>query len=172
MRKKGCATWDGGKSTWGGRARGFGTVSVCMRVQESENGGGVFLAGRVVKGTVGRRQTDKGIQYMLGRRALNRTMGAQNNAKVEHMRNALQCVATCWEDNILKNCKTEPNSSVNHSNHGVKIRVSYRLQPLSTIREAMVRHRLLLRNRDRRRETEEGKQDMLGGRVICVGDLC
>nr|GEY56104.1 hypothetical protein [Tanacetum cinerariifolium] len=26
--KEGCATWDGGKSTWGGRARGFGTVQV------------------------------------------------------------------------------------------------------------------------------------------------
>nr|GEV85842.1 hypothetical protein [Tanacetum cinerariifolium] len=26
MRKKGCATWDGGRSTWGGQAKGFGTV--------------------------------------------------------------------------------------------------------------------------------------------------
>nr|GEZ75740.1 reverse transcriptase domain-containing protein [Tanacetum cinerariifolium] len=29
------ATWDGGKGTWGGREKGFGTVSVCVRVQES-----------------------------------------------------------------------------------------------------------------------------------------
>nr|GEV18803.1 hypothetical protein [Tanacetum cinerariifolium] len=28
MRKKGCATWDGGKSTWGGQVRVFGTVPV------------------------------------------------------------------------------------------------------------------------------------------------
>nr|GEY75809.1 hypothetical protein [Tanacetum cinerariifolium] len=40
MRKKGCATWDGGKSTWGGRARGFGTVPVCVRVQERAGGDG------------------------------------------------------------------------------------------------------------------------------------
>nr|GEZ94849.1 hypothetical protein [Tanacetum cinerariifolium] len=48
MRKKGCATWDGGKGTWRGRAKGFGTVSVCVRVQESENGGGVVLAGKLL----------------------------------------------------------------------------------------------------------------------------
>nr|GEZ47719.1 F-box domain, leucine-rich repeat domain, L domain-like protein [Tanacetum cinerariifolium] len=28
------ATWDGGKGTWGGREKGFGTVPVCVRVQE------------------------------------------------------------------------------------------------------------------------------------------
>nr|GEW39337.1 reverse transcriptase domain-containing protein [Tanacetum cinerariifolium] len=34
IRKEDAATWDGGKGTWGGRARGFGTVPVCVRVQE------------------------------------------------------------------------------------------------------------------------------------------
>nr|GEX75884.1 putative reverse transcriptase domain-containing protein [Tanacetum cinerariifolium] len=34
MRKKGCASWDGGKGTWGDRARVFGTVLVCVRIQE------------------------------------------------------------------------------------------------------------------------------------------
>nr|GEX45598.1 hypothetical protein [Tanacetum cinerariifolium] len=34
MRNEGCATWDGGNSTWGGRARVIGTVSVCVRVKE------------------------------------------------------------------------------------------------------------------------------------------
>nr|GEY68425.1 reverse transcriptase domain-containing protein [Tanacetum cinerariifolium] len=34
IRKKGCATWDGGKSTWGGRVRVFGTVSVVLSAQE------------------------------------------------------------------------------------------------------------------------------------------
>nr|GEW59893.1 hypothetical protein [Tanacetum cinerariifolium] len=32
--KEGCASWDLGRRTWGGRERGFGTVSVCVRVQE------------------------------------------------------------------------------------------------------------------------------------------
>nr|GEX76352.1 hypothetical protein [Tanacetum cinerariifolium] len=52
MRKEGCASWDLGKRTWGGRERGFGTVSVCVRVQESEYGGGGLLVGKFVKGTV------------------------------------------------------------------------------------------------------------------------
>nr|GFD13015.1 hypothetical protein [Tanacetum cinerariifolium] len=34
IRKGGAAMWDGGKSTWGGRAKGFGTVPVCVRIQE------------------------------------------------------------------------------------------------------------------------------------------
>nr|GFA29356.1 hypothetical protein [Tanacetum cinerariifolium] len=33
QRKENATTWDGGKSTWGGRAGGFGTVPVCVRVQ-------------------------------------------------------------------------------------------------------------------------------------------
>nr|GEV76175.1 reverse transcriptase domain-containing protein [Tanacetum cinerariifolium] len=39
IRNEGCATWDGGKSTWGGRAKGFGTVLVCVRVQEKAGEG-------------------------------------------------------------------------------------------------------------------------------------
>nr|GEV80619.1 hypothetical protein [Tanacetum cinerariifolium] len=48
MRKEGCATWDGSKSTWGGRARGVGTVPVCVSVQERVYGGGIVLAVKVV----------------------------------------------------------------------------------------------------------------------------
>nr|GFA46396.1 hypothetical protein [Tanacetum cinerariifolium] len=39
IRKKGCTTWDGGKSTWGDRARGFGTVLVCVSVHEKDGEG-------------------------------------------------------------------------------------------------------------------------------------
>nr|GEY44712.1 integrase, catalytic region, zinc finger, CCHC-type, peptidase aspartic, catalytic [Tanacetum cinerariifolium] len=53
--RKGCATWDGGNSTWGGRARVFGTVLVCVRVQERAGGEGWVLAGRFVKGALFRR---------------------------------------------------------------------------------------------------------------------
>nr|GEX40005.1 putative reverse transcriptase domain-containing protein [Tanacetum cinerariifolium] len=38
MRNKDAATWDGGKFTWGGRAKVFGTVPVCVRVQERAGG--------------------------------------------------------------------------------------------------------------------------------------
>nr|GEU53458.1 RNA-directed DNA polymerase, eukaryota, reverse transcriptase zinc-binding domain protein [Tanacetum cinerariifolium] len=31
---EGCDTWDGGKGTWGGRVRSFGTVPVVLRTQE------------------------------------------------------------------------------------------------------------------------------------------
>nr|GEZ63493.1 hypothetical protein [Tanacetum cinerariifolium] len=41
-----------------------------------------------------RREMDEGIKDMLGGRALERTLGTQNNAKVEHMQNALQFVAS------------------------------------------------------------------------------
>nr|GEW09408.1 hypothetical protein [Tanacetum cinerariifolium] len=34
IRKEGCATWDGGNSTWGGRARVIGTVPVSLGTQE------------------------------------------------------------------------------------------------------------------------------------------
>nr|GFD47016.1 hypothetical protein [Tanacetum cinerariifolium] len=34
MREKGCATWDGGNITWGGRDVAFGTVPVSVRAQE------------------------------------------------------------------------------------------------------------------------------------------
>nr|GEV86048.1 reverse transcriptase domain-containing protein [Tanacetum cinerariifolium] len=40
MRKKEIANWDGGKSTWGGRVRVFGTVLVCVSVQERAGGEG------------------------------------------------------------------------------------------------------------------------------------
>nr|GEV24100.1 hypothetical protein [Tanacetum cinerariifolium] len=40
MRKKGCASWDGGKGTWGGRARVFDTVSVWCRCTERGVGDG------------------------------------------------------------------------------------------------------------------------------------
>nr|GEU88907.1 non-lysosomal glucosylceramidase-like isoform X2 [Tanacetum cinerariifolium] len=46
MRKKGCATWDGGNSTWGGRVRVFGTVLVSLGAQEIAWGRGEFLAGK------------------------------------------------------------------------------------------------------------------------------
>nr|GEX04102.1 hypothetical protein [Tanacetum cinerariifolium] len=38
MRNKEVASWDGGKGTWGGRVKVFGTVSVCVRVQERAGG--------------------------------------------------------------------------------------------------------------------------------------
>nr|GEW42297.1 hypothetical protein [Tanacetum cinerariifolium] len=44
--------WDGVKSTWGGRARGFGTVPVSLGVQEIVWGRGEFLAGKGVVVTV------------------------------------------------------------------------------------------------------------------------
>nr|GEX33982.1 hypothetical protein [Tanacetum cinerariifolium] len=45
---------DGGKGTWGGRVRGFGTVLVCVCVYRRWcSGWGRFLARRFVKGTVG-----------------------------------------------------------------------------------------------------------------------
>nr|GEV94320.1 hypothetical protein [Tanacetum cinerariifolium] len=34
MRNKGCASWDRGKGTWGGRERSFGTIPVLAGVQE------------------------------------------------------------------------------------------------------------------------------------------
>nr|GEY18680.1 reverse transcriptase domain-containing protein [Tanacetum cinerariifolium] len=43
---RGCATWDGDNSTWGGRAKGFGTVPVYVRVQERVGGEGWVLARR------------------------------------------------------------------------------------------------------------------------------
>nr|GFA08538.1 hypothetical protein [Tanacetum cinerariifolium] len=44
--KEGCASWDLGRRTWGGWERGFGTVLECVRVQESEYGGGVIFGGK------------------------------------------------------------------------------------------------------------------------------
>nr|GEZ88146.1 hypothetical protein [Tanacetum cinerariifolium] len=45
IRKKGCATWDGSNSTWGGRVRVFGTVPMCLGVQERAGGEGRVLTG-------------------------------------------------------------------------------------------------------------------------------
>nr|GFA51122.1 hypothetical protein [Tanacetum cinerariifolium] len=36
--KEEAATWDGGKSTWGGRARDFGTIPVSLGTQEIAGG--------------------------------------------------------------------------------------------------------------------------------------
>nr|GEY47421.1 hypothetical protein [Tanacetum cinerariifolium] len=52
MRKEGCASWDLGKRTWGGRERGFGTVPVWCRCTGSGVGDGVVLAGKWVEVTV------------------------------------------------------------------------------------------------------------------------
>nr|GEW22703.1 reverse transcriptase domain-containing protein [Tanacetum cinerariifolium] len=41
-----CAMWDGGNSTWGGRVRVFGTVPVCVSVQEIAGEGVVVFGGK------------------------------------------------------------------------------------------------------------------------------
>nr|GEZ64900.1 hypothetical protein [Tanacetum cinerariifolium] len=46
IRKEEIASWDGGKSTWGGRVRVFGTVPVCVRVQERAREGVVVFGGK------------------------------------------------------------------------------------------------------------------------------
>nr|GEW60574.1 hypothetical protein [Tanacetum cinerariifolium] len=46
------ATWDGGRSTWGGRVRVFGTVPVSLGAQEIAWGRGEFLAGKGVVGVL------------------------------------------------------------------------------------------------------------------------
>nr|GEZ45976.1 integrase, catalytic region, zinc finger, CCHC-type, peptidase aspartic, catalytic [Tanacetum cinerariifolium] len=52
IRKEEIASWDGGKSTWGGRAKGFGTVPVCVSVEEMVYGGRSLLAGKYLRATV------------------------------------------------------------------------------------------------------------------------
>nr|GEW62924.1 retrovirus-related Pol polyprotein from transposon TNT 1-94 [Tanacetum cinerariifolium] len=52
IRKEGCATWDRGNSTWGGRVKVFGTVSVSLGAQEIACGRGRFLAGKGVVGVL------------------------------------------------------------------------------------------------------------------------
>nr|GEZ54915.1 hypothetical protein [Tanacetum cinerariifolium] len=44
------ATWERGDSTWGGQARGIGTVPVCVSVHERAGGEGRVLAGKGVVG--------------------------------------------------------------------------------------------------------------------------
>nr|GEW02519.1 ribonuclease H-like domain-containing protein [Tanacetum cinerariifolium] len=69
MRNEGCVTWDGGNSTWGGRARVIGTVPVCMSVQEMVYGGRDVLARKLVKATVR--------EYPLSRGVLTQMLGAK-----------------------------------------------------------------------------------------------
>nr|GEW09407.1 hypothetical protein [Tanacetum cinerariifolium] len=42
MSEKRLATWDGGKTSWGGRVETMGTVPVCVYAQESWGEGRVF----------------------------------------------------------------------------------------------------------------------------------
>nr|GFA26362.1 hypothetical protein [Tanacetum cinerariifolium] len=49
MRYKGLATWDGGKTTWGGRVEAMGTVPVCVCAHESWGEGMDVLAGKLGK---------------------------------------------------------------------------------------------------------------------------
>nr|GEX45373.1 DNA-directed DNA polymerase [Tanacetum cinerariifolium] len=60
---KGCDTWDGGKGTWGGRAKGFGTIPVCVHAQEKAGEGVVILVGKGVVGYCG-------VSYSLGELAI------------------------------------------------------------------------------------------------------
>nr|GEZ56175.1 hypothetical protein [Tanacetum cinerariifolium] len=46
---EGCAMWDWGKGTWGGRGVAFGTIPVCVRVQERAGEEGLILARKMVK---------------------------------------------------------------------------------------------------------------------------
>nr|GEX95505.1 ribonuclease H-like domain-containing protein [Tanacetum cinerariifolium] len=46
MRLESLATWDEGNSTWGGRAKGYGTVPVWCRCTGECVGDGLFLAGK------------------------------------------------------------------------------------------------------------------------------
>nr|GEZ05215.1 hypothetical protein [Tanacetum cinerariifolium] len=48
MRKEEIASWDGGRSTWGGRDRGFGTVSVVLGAQKIAWGRGFQLIAEMV----------------------------------------------------------------------------------------------------------------------------
>nr|GFB05024.1 hypothetical protein [Tanacetum cinerariifolium] len=46
---EGLDTWDGGKGTWGGQAKVFGTISVLYRCTRRGVGDGLFLAGKGVR---------------------------------------------------------------------------------------------------------------------------
>nr|GEV38411.1 copia protein [Tanacetum cinerariifolium] len=50
---------DGGKGTWGGRAKVFGTVPVCVRVPEKAGEGWVFWRQNRFRGTVGVSEIDE-----------------------------------------------------------------------------------------------------------------
>nr|GEW07564.1 hypothetical protein [Tanacetum cinerariifolium] len=53
LEKEGCATWDEGNSTWGGRAKVFGIVPVCLGVQERARVREEFWREGLLRGTVG-----------------------------------------------------------------------------------------------------------------------
>nr|GEX49977.1 hypothetical protein [Tanacetum cinerariifolium] len=55
IRLESLATWDEGKTTWGGRVGAMGTVPVCVYAQEGWGEGRVVLAGKVVKYCLGSR---------------------------------------------------------------------------------------------------------------------
>nr|GEY93190.1 hypothetical protein [Tanacetum cinerariifolium] len=48
MRNKGCASWDLGKRTWGGREKSVGTVWVVADVQDVSMGEGSFWREKLV----------------------------------------------------------------------------------------------------------------------------
>nr|GEU82250.1 hypothetical protein [Tanacetum cinerariifolium] len=52
MKLGDCATWDGGKTTWGGRVEAMGIVPVCVCAQEGLGRGWCVLVGKTGKGTV------------------------------------------------------------------------------------------------------------------------
>nr|GEY86692.1 hypothetical protein [Tanacetum cinerariifolium] len=70
------ATWDGGKTTWGGRVEAMGTVPVCVCAQESWGEGTGVVAGKSGKGTVWGRNDDQ-------TKELNLTNGADTEVIVE-----------------------------------------------------------------------------------------
>nr|GFB34626.1 hypothetical protein [Tanacetum cinerariifolium] len=45
MKLEECATWDGGKITWGFQVGAMGTVPVCVCTREAGGGSGVVVAG-------------------------------------------------------------------------------------------------------------------------------
>nr|GEY96512.1 reverse transcriptase domain-containing protein [Tanacetum cinerariifolium] len=55
--KEGCASWDLGKGTWGGREKGFGTVLVWCRCTGSGVGDGVVLVGKWVEPPLAKPRT-------------------------------------------------------------------------------------------------------------------
>nr|GEX29619.1 hypothetical protein [Tanacetum cinerariifolium] len=52
MREKGCASWDRAKGHMGKSGESFGTVQVVSKCTGVAVGKGVFLAGKLVSGTV------------------------------------------------------------------------------------------------------------------------
>nr|GEZ49236.1 hypothetical protein [Tanacetum cinerariifolium] len=92
-----CATWDGGKGTWGGRAKGFGTVPVCVSVQEMAGGEGRVLAGMVVKGAMFRQVevSNRGLK-----RILERIIGKNHASWSDKLDDALWAFCTAYKTPI------------------------------------------------------------------------